>query len=240
MTGETRGTSLFCLILLLLSAPFCKAQKGKEHTAIHTDSLIIPIPTISVNNTCTYGIATIAVNINKKDSSQSIQKINLYKKRENINPTDTAADTLIIVNVFSLKELEKQNYIIIPKQQGEYAVRFLVEAKEIIRRSPLSQFVTLLHCSSIVFNDFFDKEKTANYTPQKLVNIQITEFIIFDRTGETVYTHNNNTVLWNGTYPNEQQCPNGIYYYHCKYIDMAQNSSKKSLSGMVELKNRIK
>jgi gliding motility-associated-like protein len=235
MTGVIKVSWLF-FSLLLFSTVVGKAQK-KIKPEEKTDSIIITAPKVIVNNDCRFGIATLSLDTALSDSAQKIKKISLYKKRENIDFSDTLADTLTKVKVLTLKDLEQADNIIIPENEGTYTIQYLIEVNEKLKPSPFSKFVTLLHCSIIKFNSVFNKAQETSFTPSKLVNIQITEFSIFDRVGETVYTHNNNTVSWNGKYLNGKECPNGVYYYYCKYKDIAENSAEKSLSGMIELKN---
>ncbi len=235
MTGATKVTWLF-FSLLLFSATVCKAQKSIDFED-ETDSTIIAAPKVTVNSDCKYGIATLSLDTTLLDSSQKIKKISLYRRREDVDFSDTLADTLAKVKVLTLKELEQLNNTIIPENEGTYTLQYLVEVNENLKTSPFSKFVTLLHCSIIRFNSVFNQAQETSFTPLKLVNIQIIEFSIFDRVGETVYTHNNNTISWNGKYPNGRECSNGVYYYYCKYKDIAENSAEKSLSGMIELKN---
>lgn len=222
---------------LLLFATTYGQKKGKQQPAIDTFSL--EKPTITINSNCVFGFTTIKVETDSDDTLLAAKKVNLYKLAENIAADDSITDTLSLVRTFTMPELEKNGYIIHTNANGKFAIETILNREGNIFTSPLSSFISVSYCSIIEFGSVFDKISSDNYKPKRLVNIQIKEFTIFDRIGETVYTHDNNTIQWDGTNLNGIECANGVYYYHCEYIDMANNGEKKSLSGMIELKNNI-
>lgn len=226
---------LLALIAYTVSFQFCSAQK-KETITLPADSIVLNAPEVTINNNCKLGTTSLIVTLSE-DTNYRFSHVNLYKLREDISPIDSIADTLALIKKVRAEDLLKQGFEIIPQSEGYYTVKAIYQNETEKLESEFSVFARVTQCSELLFKSDFDKLKENYFTPSKLVNIQIKEFNIFDRVGATVYSHQNNDIAWKGTFQNGQKCPNGIYYYHCEYLDISKNGEKKTLSGMIELKN---
>jgi hypothetical protein len=231
-----RFRELLCFGLLLLA--YCNgiAQKPSK-TNIIADTIPLTAPILSIVGGCEKGINLIEVDIDEEDTSNTFNTFILNKHLINSNPLDSLKDTVVALKVFTFDELQKRDFIIQPDKEGIYSLKVKQKKGDVLKESPLSKMLTVHYCSALELYNFFDKSKVQAYTPKKLFNIQVLEFNVFDRIGETVYLHKNNNIFWEGNYINGQNCPNGIYYYHCEYLDIADGNKKKSQSGMIELKN---
>lgn len=228
--------AILCLgILLILSSSGFSQQLNKN--ILSSDTIPLKAPSVSIVNGCEYGISLIEVLVDTADSTLAKTTFTLYKYIEDINLPDSLADTIRVIKSFTFKDLEENDFLIKPEKEGLYSLKAKQKTEDIFKESLHSKKIFVSYCSSVEFYNNYTKAKNKNYVPKKLFNVQVIEFSIFDRIGKTVYLHKNNNISWNGSYLNGQDCPNGIYYFHCEYIDVADNNKKKSQSGMIELKN---
>lgn len=227
---------LLCFGVLLLVCNYSIAQKNSK-TKIATDTIPLPIPEVSIVGDCNFGISLIEIIIDEEDSTLSSKTFTLYKHNTATTPLDSLTDTIVEISTCDFEELQKRNFQIKPTKEGVYSIKVKQRKGGIFKESQPSKKLAISYCSAIEFFNTFDKSKVQAYTFKKLFNIQVIEFSIFDRIGETVYLYKNNNISWDGNYNSGQICPNGIYYYHCEYIDIADESKKKSQSGMIELTN---
>jgi hypothetical protein len=220
-----------------------KNNRNSPKKPVLADTVIkLPaIATLTPGNNCKKGITDILVEINPTDTS-TVNPTWLYVYLVN-NPFDisdsaTVADTIKPYIISTISEIEKNNFRLYLDKPGLYFVKTATgtAAKPIFSKN--SDTVEALFCSLIEFPTVFNRHEKKTYTPGPFINIQIREFDIFDRAGNTAYHHTNNDINWGGNYPDNKPCPAGIYYYHCSYTDLTNDSGeKKSLSGMIELKD---
>jgi hypothetical protein len=196
---------------------------------------------LTMGHDCKKGITDILVEIAPTDTA-TIDPTWLYiyaiDEANEVQDTAQLSDTLHPYLISTITEIEKNNYRLYLDKPGKYFVRTATgnAYKPVLSKN--SDTVSATFCSVIEFQSIFNRYEKRAYTPGPFINIQIQEFDIFDRMGNTAYHHKNNDISWDGNYPNHTPCPAGIYYYHCSYIDLTNDDGeKKSLSGMIELKD---
>lgn len=237
-TGRVKRILGITFLLLLSYTAFCQPKiKGD----IYIDTIPLPTPEISVSNNCSLGITSLSINLNLDEAdtnfkSKTVSLLKLKKSATLLDSISNPKDTIELIGIYSIDDLEKREYTLQPQKEGKYILKVQEQTNDTLRLSNYSNIANVSYCSALEFSNVFDISETGVYTPKKIFNVQVIEFSIFDRVGSTVYTHTNNSITWNGNYPDGQKCPNGIYYYHCEFVDVTNNKVKKSKSGMIELK----
>lgn len=238
MPGTLKVKHLLTTILLLWCGIVVQAQspnkKRSNKPELPKDSLASTV--LSHINDCQKGITGLKIEFLQDDTLTPPQYIQLYKFIDEVEENDSTYDTIELVRIYPIQEIQKQQGVLYTETKGRFAVRAAIKKDERWVRSILSNSITISYCSIINFPPVYNKNTSPKYIPT-LTNVQVVEFNIFDRVGETVYTHKNNDISWNGKYPNGNECASGIYYFHCEYIDVANEGKQQSISGMIDLKN---
>lgn len=241
MPGTLKVKKLSVIILLLFCSAFVQAQGNRNKPiAQKKDSLATPLLTLITD--CSKGIHSLQILLPAPDSlTTPPQYIQLYSDVDTEPANDSVldashiTDTIELVQTYTIKDIEKTEGRLYPETEGVYYIRTAIRKADKWEFSLYTPPVRLHYCSIVNFPSIFELSKNKAYTPT-LINIQVVEFYIFDRVGETVYTHKNNNINWNGKYPSGSECAEGIYYFHCEYIDIANEGKNQSVSGMIDLK----
>ncbi len=242
MPGTQNVKQLYIIILLICCSVFVQAQ-GNRNKPIAQKKDSLATPTLSLISDCTKGIYSLQILLPIPDSlTTPPQYIQLYSNVDIDEVKDTTADvnhitdTIELVHNYTIKDIEKTEGRLYPETEGVYYIRTAIRKADKWEFSLFTPPIRLQYCSIVDFPPVYNKNTIPKYIPT-LTNVQVIEFYIFDRVGETVYTHKNNDINWNGKYPNGNECATGIYYFHCEYIDIANGSQQQSISGMIDLKN---
>lgn len=227
-------TTILLCFCLVLQAQHPSKQRHNNKPIASKDSLS-SVQLLNINE-CQKGITGIQIEFLKDDTLTQPQYLQLFKFNDEIDENDSTRDTISLVKIYPIQEIQKTQGVLYTETSGRFAICAAIKKDDRWVRSILSNSITIGYCSIINFPPVYNKNTSPKYIPT-LTNIQVLEFYIFDRVGETVYTHKNNDISWNGKYPNGNECATGIYYFHCEYIDIANGSKQQSISGMIDLKN---
>lgn len=239
---HTKARRVFILCALLLFGIAANAQRGTKHkdkkiAVPEAPKDSVATPKIEVYTNCKQGIYGILLSQPDADTLPLPNFYSISKIPENFVGADTNVQYKKIETTIENNASSGAPLLYFPPSSGKYVAKAVLFKNSKNVYSGWSDTVTIMFCSKLEFPDFFNREIEKTYRPPSLINIQIVAFDIFDRKGNPVYTHKNNDINWDGNYPDKQICPTGVYYYHCEYIDLAADGEKKSLSGMIELKN---
>lgn len=231
----------FILPLLLLSCLATQAQRGtkpkdKKPIVQEEPKDSVSPPLIQVYPNCQSGLYGMMISRPVNDTLMAPQYFFIYLLEGDAHTTDSNGYRETRIKLENPATVDNP-YLFFPKNKGKYVAKAAIQRNSKTVYSLWSDTVTISFCSKLEFPDVYDRSSEKTYHPPHLINIQIVAFDIFDRIGNPVYSHKSNDINWDGNYTDKQKCPAGVYYYHCEYIDLAADGEKKSLSGMIELKN---
>lgn len=236
---------LFTLLLLVastvLAQPRNKGGKLKKQPVTVIDSVLKHPSKVELTATgnCVKGTTEITAELRLTDSTVIPDRVFFYRLPDTLQePDSTIPDSVLFEKSYEYNSIVGNKNVLYGLLPGRYYAKTMTAKQGKAVFSSPGNVVEVSFCSKIEFPPIFDRAEKTLYTPGPFINVQIIEFDIFDRMGETVYSRKNNDIIWDGNYPNKQSCVAGVYYFHCSYIDLSQNDgAAKSLSGMIELKN---